>query len=325
MLLLIAGIITSGGRMIGERLSGSGTRLEVSSPVQSAAPTIGGVKSSTESVHRALKSVSRQSLLDLVTCKLGMSKPHQQHYFNTSHESFTTAYAAHRPANVSSAASELDLSRKVRRKDIRGRLKLPASVALASSGEAPLLGGWRTTPGSTAGTNPPSSNHLNSTSSCNGTERNSTVRARFENGEFGENLLVGDSGYGNKPYLFTPLSNRRTPVEHLFNEAQIRTRNPIERCFGVLKRRFPILTLGIKLNVQKVEAIVASCAVLHNVTCMLRDDVPLVGEELEMAIELGNIAIPVVQQGVVNIALNNIVRQDLITEYFQQCSTMSTV
>lgn len=49
--------------MIGERLSGSGTRLEVSSPVQSAAPTIGGVKSSTESVHRALKSVSRQSLL----------------------------------------------------------------------------------------------------------------------------------------------------------------------------------------------------------------------------------------------------------------------
>ncbi|KAI4466059.1 cyclic nucleotide-gated cation channel subunit a [Holotrichia oblita] len=171
MLLLISGIITSGGRMIGERLSGSGTRLEVSSPVQSAAPTIGGVKSSTESVHRALKSVSRQSLLDLVTCKLGMSKPHQQHYFNTSHESFTTAYAAHRPANVSSAASELDLSRKVRRKDIRGRLKLPASVALASSGEAPLLGGWRTTPGSTAGTNPPSSNHLNSTSSCNGTER----------------------------------------------------------------------------------------------------------------------------------------------------------
>lgn len=49
--------------MIGERLSGSGTRLDVSSPVQSAAPTIGGVKSSTESVHRALKSVSRQSLL----------------------------------------------------------------------------------------------------------------------------------------------------------------------------------------------------------------------------------------------------------------------
>lgn len=49
--------------MVGERLSSSGTRLDVSSPVQSAAPISGGVKSSTESVHRALKSVSRQSLL----------------------------------------------------------------------------------------------------------------------------------------------------------------------------------------------------------------------------------------------------------------------
>lgn len=94
----------------------------------------------------------------------------QQHYFSSSHDSISTAYV-NRAANVSSAASELDLSRKARRKDLRGRLKLPASVALASSGEAPLLGGWRTTPGSTAGTNPPSSNHLNSTSSCNGTER----------------------------------------------------------------------------------------------------------------------------------------------------------
>lgn len=116
-------------------------------------------------------------LTDLVSCKLGMSKSrhqqqsyHQQRYFSASHDSISPAYI-NRAANVSSAASELDLSRRTRRKDLRGRLKLPASVALASSGEAPLLGSWRTAPGSTAGTNPPSSNHLNSTSSCNGTER----------------------------------------------------------------------------------------------------------------------------------------------------------
>ncbi|KAJ3655105.1 hypothetical protein Zmor_014246 [Zophobas morio] len=95
---------------------------------------------------------------------------HQQRYFSSSHDSISTAYI-NRAANVSSAASELDLSRKARRKDLRGRLKLPTSVTLASSGEAPLLGAWRTAPGSTAGTNPPSTNHLNSTSSCNGTER----------------------------------------------------------------------------------------------------------------------------------------------------------
>lgn len=207
--MVVSGIITSGGGcMVGERLSSSGTRLNVisSSPIQSTGP-IDGVKSSVESVHRGLKSVSRQSLLgecvygllkkncfhchlsDLVSCKLGMSKSsrqqqqqqqqqsqqqryHQQHYFSSSHDSISPAYI-NRAANVSSAASELDLSRKTRRKDLRGRLKLPASVALASSGEAPLLGSsWRTTggPGSTAGINPPSSNHLNSTSSCNGTE-----------------------------------------------------------------------------------------------------------------------------------------------------------
>ncbi|KAJ8920562.1 hypothetical protein NQ315_004701, partial [Exocentrus adspersus] len=169
-------IITSGGCMVGERLSSSGTRLNLTSPVQCATPTAAPRKPSTESVHKVLKSVSRQSLLDLVGCKLGMSKSrqsqgyhHQQEggYYSSSRDSI--AYI-NRAANVSSAASELDLSRKARRKDLRGRLKLPTSVTLASSGEAPLLGAWRTTRGSAAGTNPPSSNHLNSNSSCNGTE-----------------------------------------------------------------------------------------------------------------------------------------------------------
>lgn len=52
--------------MVGDRLSDSGTRLNVvasSSPVQSTAPVSAGAKSSTESVHRGIKSVSRQSLL----------------------------------------------------------------------------------------------------------------------------------------------------------------------------------------------------------------------------------------------------------------------
>jgi hypothetical protein len=74
-----AGIITTSGRMIGERLSSSGTRLNTSSPVQSA---YHGNKSSTESVPRSstggLKSVSRQSLLDIVSCRLGVGRNKQQ-------------------------------------------------------------------------------------------------------------------------------------------------------------------------------------------------------------------------------------------------------
>jgi hypothetical protein len=73
------GIITTSGRMIGERLSSSGTRLNTSSPVQSA---YHGNKSSTESVPRSstggLKSVSRQSLLDIVSCRLGVGRNKQQ-------------------------------------------------------------------------------------------------------------------------------------------------------------------------------------------------------------------------------------------------------
>lgn len=49
--------------MVGERLSSSGTRLDVCSPVQLAEQATACTKTSTESVHRALKSVSRQSLL----------------------------------------------------------------------------------------------------------------------------------------------------------------------------------------------------------------------------------------------------------------------
>ncbi|KAJ3655106.1 hypothetical protein Zmor_014247 [Zophobas morio] len=143
------------------------------------------------------------SFADLVGCKLGMSKSrqpqsyHQQRYFSSSHDSISTAYI-NRAANVSSAASELDLSRKARRKDLRGRLKLPTSVTLASSGEAPLLGAWRTAPGSTAGTNPPSTNHLNSTSSCNGTES----RYGFRRGDSYSSRLR--TGSANWSFVFDP-------------------------------------------------------------------------------------------------------------------------
>ncbi|XP_066593221.1 putative nuclease HARBI1 [Prorops nasuta] len=58
---------------------------------------------------------------------------------------------------------------------------------------------------------------------------NSRIKARFENGEFGNALLLGDSGYPCLPYLLTPLQNPQTPNEILYNESQIRTRSMVER------------------------------------------------------------------------------------------------
>ncbi|KAK5646025.1 hypothetical protein RI129_004489 [Pyrocoelia pectoralis] len=149
--------------------------------------------------------------------------------------------------------------------------------------------------------------------------KNSRLRARLENKDFGaDSLIVGDSGYGIKNYLITPLANPHTPAEQLFNEAQIRTRNPIERCFGVWKRRFPILSLGIRQNIRKIERIIITTAILHNIACLMRDQLPQVNDEEEAAIVItNNVEIPI-QQPMNAANVNNLTRHLLITEYFQR-------
>ncbi|KAJ8931584.1 hypothetical protein NQ314_015480 [Rhamnusium bicolor] len=106
--------------------------------------------------------------------------------------------------------------------------------------------------------------------------------------------------------------------QHLFNESQIRTRNPIERFFGVFKRRFPVLALGIRLNVHKVEAIVVACAVLHNIARQMGEAELAVNQEVEEAIE-NAIDINLDNPVNVNIGLNmnNLTRYNLIMQYFQ--------
>ncbi|KAK5647950.1 hypothetical protein RI129_002842 [Pyrocoelia pectoralis] len=116
---------------------------------------------------------------------------------------------------------------------------------------------------------------------------NPSLKVQLENGQFGENsLVVGDSGYAVRNYLITPLRDPRTPAEHLFTESQIRTRNPVERCFGAWKRRFLCLALGIRLHASKVQAITVAAAVLHNIARFVNDTEPKITEEEEAAVQL---------------------------------------
>ena len=94
---------------------------------------------------------------------------------------------------------------------------------------------------------------------------NSSICARFETGEIKDGYILGDGGYPCKRYLLTPLGTTTTAAERRYNYSQIRTRNPVERTFGVLKRRFPCLKLGLRIQVKNSLSIIVACIVLHNI------------------------------------------------------------
>ncbi|GJQ72227.1 hypothetical protein Trydic_g3318 [Trypoxylus dichotomus] len=103
---------------------------------------------------------------------------------------------------------------------------------------------------------------------------NSNLKHEFESGTFGRFLPVGDSGYTLQPYLMTKLQEARTVAENLYNESIIITRNVVERQYGVWKRRFPTLRFGMRLNLDRVMAILVATAVLHNIAVDMKDSRP---------------------------------------------------
>lgn len=95
-------------------------------------------------------------------------------------------------------------------------------------------------------------------------------------------LLSGDSGYPNKNYLLTPFLNPATEAQQLFNESHIRTRNCIERCFGVVKRRFPVLAYGCRLKLETVLTLIISTCILHNIAIQEGEQEPPAPDNIDM-------------------------------------------
>ncbi|XP_048237143.1 putative nuclease HARBI1 [Haliotis rufescens] len=95
---------------------------------------------------------------------------------------------------------------------------------------------------------------------------NSTIGTKLEQNPV-DGWLLGDSGYACRPWLLTPLSNPQTPPEEKYNRAHCRTRNTVERAFGVLKSRFRCLgkTTGcLMFTSKRCHQVVYAAAQLHN-------------------------------------------------------------
>ena len=92
---------------------------------------------------------------------------------------------------------------------------------------------------------------------------NSAAKVRLESGEL-QGILLGDAGYKQTSYLYTPVSTPQSEPEARYNFAHKATRNTVERAFGVMKRRFPCLCRKLGNHLQTTTRIIAACAVLHN-------------------------------------------------------------
>ena len=85
--------------------------------------------------------------------------------------------------------------------------------------------------------------------------------------------LLGDSAYQLTDKMMTPYRNPKAGAESTYNYKHSATRMAIEKCFGQVKRRFPLLKNGLRFKDLAVSAkCIVSCFILHNL-CIKLDDI----------------------------------------------------
>ncbi|XP_069680115.1 putative nuclease HARBI1 isoform X2 [Periplaneta americana] len=139
---------------------------------------------------------------------------------------------------------------------------------------------------------------------------NSAICQKFVNGIV-RGILLGDNGYPQLPYLFTPVLEHhlRTPAERRYNRAHRTTRNIIERLNGIWKQRFPCLRRRLLTKPVTTQAVIVACAILHNIG-ILRQDIFENVEEVPLDI------VPVANANAAQNPRGHIVRQQFIQRHF---------
>lgn len=84
-------------------------------------------------------------------------------------------------------------------------------------------------------------------------------------------ILLADEGYGLTPWVMTPYSNASSSIERNYNRIHKKERSLIERTFGQVKQRFPILQSKIRVALERVPNMIAACFILHNVAKFIGD------------------------------------------------------
>lgn len=152
---------------------------------------------------------------------------------------------------------------------------------------------------------------------------NCELRMEFETGRIRNSHLLGDSGYRLSSYLLTPFLNPGNEGEHNYNISHIATRNTVERQYGVWKRRFPCLRLGLRTKLPTTLTIIVSTAVLHNIAIETKEDEPPVDVALHQFLndrrliqQYEDVPVPVPQVAAHNHGPPAVHRQRLVEAHF---------
>ena len=95
--------------------------------------------------------------------------------------------------------------------------------------------------------------------------RESALWRMFENQpQILDGVILGDSAYPLRDWLMTPFLIPRNVQERRYNQAFKTTRCTVERCIGVLKRRFHCLHTELRYSPGRACKIITACIVLHN-------------------------------------------------------------
>lgn len=103
--------------------------------------------------------------------------------------------------------------------------------------------------------------------------RNSFLFSRFLDGEC-EGYLLGDSGYACTTHVLTPILNPSSAAERRYNTAHIKTRNTIERAFGLWKSRFRCLHGTLRFVPRRCCRVIIATAILHNLAILEKAPYP---------------------------------------------------